>query len=173
MTKREEVNLETRSICFNSNFLLSTIQHDHDYISSVCLNEPLIVESEEVVITDSPESDCEVENVIEVTPASISSETSQSHEKPEFQGAIVPYIAGHVGRSVAREVECGLSCGALGSTKNATDSSFLKLKDKGGLFKPSKDVVKICEKIEIGFLRLLKCSGGKLPQGGSKIHFKT
>ena len=39
------------------------------------------------------------------------------------------------------------------------------LKDKGGLFKPSKDVVKICEETEVRFLRMLKISGGKLPQG--------
>ena len=83
----------------------------------------------------------------------------------EFQGAIIPYIAGHVGRSVEREVGCDVCCGSLGSTKHTTDSSFIRLKDKGGLFKPSKDVIKICEETEVRFLRMLKISGGKLPQG--------
>ena len=71
---------------------------------------------------------------------------------------------------MARELQCGTCCDSLGSTKNTTDYSFIKLKDKGGLFKPSKDLVKVCEETEKRFLRLLKCTGGKLPQGRSKLN---
>lgn len=83
----------------------------------------------------------------------------------EFQGAVIPYIAGYVGRTLDRQMECGECCEALGSKAHTTSSSFIRFKDKGGLFKPSKDVIKICEETEVRFLRMLRCTNGKLPQG--------
>ena len=43
--------------------------------------------------------------------------------------------------------------------------AFLELKDRGGLKKPSMSTVSVCFEAEKVLQRLLKESGGKLPQG--------
>ena len=48
--------------------------------------------------------------------------------------------------------------------RNAHD--FLAMKDRGGLKKPSKSTVTVCLEAEKVLQRLLRVSGGKLPQGG-------
>lgn len=53
---------------------------------------------------------------------------------------------------------------ALGSTKFATMSSFLKKKDRGGLFNQTQSVITIYEVNESRFQQMLTAAGGELPQ---------
>ncbi|KAG1672898.1 DNA transposase THAP9 [Nymphon striatum] len=82
----------------------------------------------------------------------------------EFKEAAITYIAGYVARKVKQITLCSRCCEALGSQKHATDSSFLKLKDRGGLFKPTQSVIEICKVTEQRFQRMLASTNGKLPQ---------
>ena len=66
----------------------------------------------------------------------------------EFKKAAIFYIAGHVAKMVVKQTWCTQCCTALGSTKFTTMSSFLKKKDRGGLFKPTQSVITVCEKTE-------------------------
>ena len=63
----------------------------------------------------------------------------------EYQEEVIPYITGQVGRLIAWELECDDCAEALESKTSLTTSSLNKMKDKGGLFKPSFDVVIICK----------------------------
>ena len=58
---------------------------------------------------------------------------------------------------------CMQCCQALGSPTHKPESSFLQLKDRGGLFKPSKSVISICQETEKCFQRMLKITDGYLP----------
>ena len=48
--------------------------------------------------------------------------------------------------------------------KNMAESAFLLFKDRGGLFKPSKSVIQVCEETEKCFRRMLASNDGHLPQ---------
>ena len=54
---------------------------------------------------------------------------------------------------------------ALTTSGDAKIHPLIKLKDRGGLQKPSASVVSVCLESETCFQRMLKTSGGKLPQG--------
>ena len=60
---------------------------------------------------------------------------------------------------------CEQCSDALGSKHHICDSLFIKEKDIGGLFKPSKSVIKIYEETETKIQGMLHTTGGKLPQG--------
>ena len=65
---------------------------------------------------------------------------------------------------VEKRITCSTCCGALGSRKHQAESSFLSLKDKGGLLKPTKSVISICIEAEKCFQRMLLSTDGHLPQ---------
>ena len=48
--------------------------------------------------------------------------------------------------------------------KNIPETEFLQLKDRGGLFKPSKSVIKVCEEAEKCIQRMMAVTNGKLPR---------
>ena len=54
-------------------------------------------------------------------------------------------------------------CNALGSRNHPALSKFLAFKDRGGLFKPSSSVIKVCEETEKCFDKMLAATGGNLP----------
>ena len=54
-------------------------------------------------------------------------------------------------------------CKALGSAMHTAESSFLKLKDRGYLFKPTTSVLTVCEETKKCFQRMLLSTGGTLP----------
>lgn len=87
------------------------------------------------------------------------------HGFSDFKKAAIHYIAGFVGRILSKRILCFPCNEALGSTSGTSLSGLLVLKDRGGLFKPTPSVVKVCEETEIRFQRLLNSTGGKLPQG--------
>lgn len=87
----------------------------------------------------------------------------------EYKKAAISYIAGYVAKMVIKKTLCSRCCEALGSRIQAATSSFLRLKDRGGLFKPTQSVVKICEKTEQRFQRMLTSTNGKLPRGNNKF----
>lgn len=66
----------------------------------------------------------------------------------EDKKAAISYIAGYVANMAAKQTLCSQCCEALGSRTFAARSAFLKLKDMGGLFKPTQSVIKICEETE-------------------------
>ena len=82
----------------------------------------------------------------------------------EFTKATVSYIAGFAGKMTAKKSWCQECCDALGSSHHKAHSVFLETKDRGGLFKPSKSVIAICELTEKKFKRLSNSTQGKLPQ---------
>ena len=70
---------------------------------------------------------------------------------------------------VVTQTLCTQCCTALGSTKFTTMSSFLKKKDRGGLFKLTQSVITFCEETERRFQRMLTATGGELPQGMYRV----
>ena len=81
----------------------------------------------------------------------------------EFKKASISYIAGYVARMAEKKTLCMPCCKALGSAKHQPESTFLKLKDRGNLFKPKQSVITVCEETEKCFQRMMKVSGGSLP----------
>ena len=82
-----------------------------------------------------------------------------------FQEAIHPYIAGSAGKLTSKTSHCPSCRESLGSRNHQSSSSFLNMRDKGGLFKPSESVLAICKLTELKVRQLLRVSDGKLPQG--------
>ena len=82
----------------------------------------------------------------------------------EYKRAAISYIAGFVAGMVEKKLCCLICCSALGSSSHTPTSSFLALKDRGGLFKPTKSVVAVCEETEKRFQRMLKTTKGELPR---------
>lgn len=81
----------------------------------------------------------------------------------EFKQAAINYIAGYVVKMMQRTLKCMACSNAL--TTSRYIHPLTKLKDRGGLLKPSESVVSICLETEKCFQRMLKASNGKLPQG--------
>ena len=85
----------------------------------------------------------------------------------EFKLAAVSYIAGFVARKVSNLVSCDDCRPALkehGCYEETAKTQFLLSKDKGGLVKPSTDVINICRAAEKSFQRMLAATNGKPPQ---------
>eukprot|EP00794_Sanderia_malayensis_P001025 gene1025-347_t len=59
---------------------------------------------------------------------------------------------------------CKECSNALGSKTHTAQSKFIAFKDRGGLFKPTANVVKVCEEAERCFDRMLASTDGSLPQ---------
>ena len=86
----------------------------------------------------------------------------------EFKKPVIAYISGSAGKITARNLWCKECCDALGSKQHIAHSLFIEQKDRGGLFKPSVSVIKICEETEVRFQRMLRSTGGKLPRSKGK-----
>ena len=71
----------------------------------------------------------------------------------ELKKASISYIAGYVTKMAEKKVLCMPCSKALGSVNHQPESAFLKLKDRGSLFKPSQSVITICEETEKCFER--------------------
>eukprot|EP00794_Sanderia_malayensis_P001534 gene1534-1697_t len=82
----------------------------------------------------------------------------------EYKEAAVSYISGYLARMAEKTILCVNCCKALGSTQNPVKSTFLALKDRGGLFKPTQSFVKVCEETEKCFNRTLASTDGHLPR---------
>ena len=81
----------------------------------------------------------------------------------EYKKAAISYIAGYVARMAEKQLICIHCCMALGSKNHAASSTFLALKDRGGLFKPTQSVIKVCKETEKCFARMLASTGRKFP----------
>lgn len=71
----------------------------------------------------------------------------------DFVENIVVYIAGFIGKNLAKTLHCSDCVSSLRevdieSTKMREDFTFLWTKDKGGLFKPSADLIMVCKAAE-------------------------
>ena len=64
------------------------------------------------------------------------------------KAAVISYIAGYVAKMASKQLLCMQCCDALGSCNHQTNSKFMALKDRGGFFKRTKSVVKVCEETE-------------------------
>ena len=82
----------------------------------------------------------------------------------EYKEAAISYISGYVARMAEKQLICMHCCQALGSKFHAATSKFLAFKDRGGLFKPTQSVIKVCEETEKCVIRMLASAGGNLPQ---------
>jgi hypothetical protein len=82
----------------------------------------------------------------------------------EYKKAAISYIGGYVAQMVKKQVPCITCCQALGSRNHTADASFLKLKDRGFLFKATPSVLMVCEETEKCFQRMLMSTGGNLPR---------
>ena len=87
----------------------------------------------------------------------------------EYKVAAISYIAGYVGKMALKQIMCGLCCDALGAKDHHAESRFLRLKGRGGLFKPTQSVIKVCEETERSFQRMIASNGGKLSQGNNSL----
>ena len=63
-------------------------------------------------------------------------------------------------RKQTRCIDC---CASIGSRKHSHESTFLEFKDRGGLFKPTQSVIKVCEEAEKSIIRMMNVNNGKLP----------
>ena len=68
----------------------------------------------------------------------------------EYKRAAFSYISEYVAKLAEKQLLCMQCCNALGSRSYPATSKFLASKDKGGLFKPTKILLKSCEMIEKG-----------------------
>ena len=82
----------------------------------------------------------------------------------QFKKATISYIAGYVVGMVQKKMICSTCCAALGSRQHKAESSFLSLKDRGNLLKPTASVINVCLETEKCFQRFLLSTDGKLPQ---------
>ena len=82
----------------------------------------------------------------------------------EYKQASISYIAGYVVKMVMKHICCFQCSQSLGSKKHRHESRFLQLKDRGGLVKPSRSVVTVCEETEKCFERLLLTTAGDIPR---------
>ena len=83
----------------------------------------------------------------------------------EVKTEIISYVAGYAAKMASKKIICIECCQSLGSKEHITESSLIKHLDRGGLFKPTPCVMKICEDTEQSIERMLKESNGRLPQG--------
>ncbi|KAK6174267.1 hypothetical protein SNE40_017579 [Patella caerulea] len=90
---------------------------------------------------------------------------TSSFELSEYKEVVVGYIAGYVVNMVKRHIKC-VECQDV-LTLNDTNyiNKLVMFKDKGGLCKPSKDVVNICRLTEKCINHILLVTHGKLPHG--------
>ena len=72
-------------------------------------------------------------------------------------------LKGYVAKMAEKKILCMPCCKALGSVNHQAESIFLKLKDRGSLFKPTQSVITMCEETGKCFERMMKVSGGNLP----------
>ena len=77
---------------------------------------------------------------------------------------ITSYIAGYVAKMVEKQLVCIQCCKAIGSIECRHESTFLSFEDRGGLFKPSISVIKVCEMTEQNIVRMLSRLSGNLPR---------
>ena len=88
----------------------------------------------------------------------------------EFRVNVVAYVAGYVVKMVRRILHCPDCLGSLTAAPLSEKLLFVKLKDKGGLIKPSESVVKVCEITEQAISRMMASCKGNLPLAlGSKL----
>ena len=80
----------------------------------------------------------------------------------EYKKASISYISGYVAKMIAKNTICIKCQNALVLSYHFEQTSFLKFKDRGGLVKPTKSVVVICEETERCFQRLLASTNGNL-----------
>lgn len=73
----------------------------------------------------------------------------------EYKKAFISYIGGYVAQMVQKQISC-MSCSQdLGSRGHQAERIFLKMVGRGSLFKPTLNVLKVCEKTEKYFQRML------------------
>ena len=84
----------------------------------------------------------------------------------EGKTQIVRYIAGYAAKMANRTVICMECCQSLGfKEEDIPEARLIKHLDRGGLFKPTPSVMKVCEEAEKSIVRMLKESNGYLPHG--------
>ena len=81
----------------------------------------------------------------------------------EYKEAAISYIAGYVAKMVKKLNACMTCCDALGSISGNPPTNFMKMKDRGGLFKASASTILICNETERRFQRMLATTKGNLP----------
>ena len=86
-----------------------------------------------------------------------------------YKNSVIAYIAGYVVKMSERYITCEECIAAL-TTGEVMEGSLLEKKNRGGLVRPSPDVVKVCETTEKCFQRLLSVTGGDLPQASGLTH---
>ena len=82
----------------------------------------------------------------------------------ECKTEIVRYIAGYAAKMANRMIICIECCQSLGSKENISEARLIKFLDRGGLFKPTPSVMKVCEETEKSIVRMLIETNGNLPQ---------
>ena len=81
----------------------------------------------------------------------------------EYKEAAISYIAGYVVKMVKKLNACMTCCDAIGSISGNPPTNFMKMKDRGGLFKASASTILICNETERRFQRMLATTKGNLP----------
>lgn len=66
----------------------------------------------------------------------------------KYKRAAISYISGYAVKMAEKQLLCMECCNALGSRSHPATTKFLALKDRGGLFKPTNSVIKVCEESE-------------------------
>lgn len=75
-----------------------------------------------------------------------------------FTSDVVGYMAGFVARKVHKKMCCD-DCDSklFADDGNPCPNDLINLRDRGGLVRPSKPVIRICQQTEIAFKKLTEC----------------
>ena len=90
----------------------------------------------------------------------------------DYKTVAIGYIAGYVVLMVRKRLKCEECLAALVTDQFLPDSmahNLIRAKDRGGLIKPSKSVIQVCDATERHFQSLVKVSGG-LPRENGLIN---
>ena len=121
--------------------------------ATVTVNDTAIIRKYELEVNyETSNDDDDLSSAPHMTPLS------------EFKTAAISYIAGYVVQMVKKKITCPTCCEVLSSAQWQPECTFIALKDRGKLIKPTASVLKICLETERCFQRMLNSTGGKLPQ---------
>ena len=74
-------------------------------------------------------------------------------------------MGSYAAKMAYKKIVCQECSQSLGSKEHIAESKLIRHLDRGGLFKPTTSVVKVCTEAEKAITQMLLTTNGKLPQG--------
>lgn len=74
----------------------------------------------------------------------------------KYKNKVISYIAGYIVRRLIKNIHCAECTNALIGKYNEADQNLIKIKSKGLLIYPSRDVIYICKKVDSAIFMYIK-----------------